>query len=94
MSRASAPLLKAADVAQRLNLSLSQVYELARTGQLPVVRIGAAVRFDPADITAAAKARRVVTKPKPRPVPVQPVRRTRSKPIRAEQRLLMRPDLA
>jgi len=37
-------LLKVADVAQRLKLSRSMVYMLCQRGELPTVKIGAAVR--------------------------------------------------
>lgn len=43
-------LLRARDVAERLSISASAVYRLAEIGDLPCVRIGAAVRFDPADV--------------------------------------------
>ena len=39
-------LLTAREVAQ-MGLPLSRVYELARTGKLPVIRFGRAMRFDP-----------------------------------------------
>ena len=41
-------LLTTRQVAERLNLTLQRVYELARTQALPVVRIGRQVRVDPA----------------------------------------------
>lgn len=43
-------LWRAPDVARLLNVALSTVYLLCETGALPCVRIGRAVRFDPAVI--------------------------------------------
>jgi excisionase family DNA binding protein len=42
------PLVTARVAAERLGLTLQRVYELARTKQLPAVRFGKQVRFDPA----------------------------------------------
>lgn len=40
-------LLRAADVARRLNCGKSTIYKLAKIGKIPVVRIGmTGVRFD------------------------------------------------
>ncbi|MBW1674349.1 MAG: helix-turn-helix domain-containing protein [Deltaproteobacteria bacterium] len=38
------PLLKATDVAVKLNVSKAYVYKLIKTGDLPSVQIGSAVR--------------------------------------------------
>lgn len=43
-------LLTAEEVAKILKLSKMAVYELARTKQLPSIRIGRRVRFDPAKV--------------------------------------------
>lgn len=43
-------LITAKRLAPRLGLSVSSVYELARRGELPCVRLGTSVRFDPAQI--------------------------------------------
>lgn len=40
-------LLRAADVARRLNLSTSQAYRLLRSGRIETVRIGSVVRVTP-----------------------------------------------
>ena len=40
-------LLTADQVAQRLGIRLHRTYELAREGQIPSVRIGRTIRFDP-----------------------------------------------
>jgi excisionase family DNA binding protein len=45
-------LLHANDVAEMLGVSTARVYELARTGILPSVRIGRQVRFSAASIGA------------------------------------------
>lgn len=43
--------LQTADVvARRLGISRWRVYELARTNQLPVVRLGRSQRFDPQQV--------------------------------------------
>ena len=43
-------LLKAAEVAQILNISRSLVYRLMQTGELPSVRLGRALRVNPSDL--------------------------------------------
>ena len=43
-------LLKAAEVAQILNVSKAHVYNLMATGQLPSVHIGVAKRIRPEDL--------------------------------------------
>jgi excisionase family DNA binding protein len=44
--------LTAAQVGERFQVPPSQVYRLARTGQLTVIRIGRYRRFDPRDLEA------------------------------------------
>jgi len=44
MSENASLLLKAPEVAQLLGLGRSKVYEMIASGELPVVRIGSAVR--------------------------------------------------
>ena len=43
-------MLRAADVAKRLSCHVTTVHRLARSGQLPAVRIGGMVRFKAADV--------------------------------------------
>jgi excisionase family DNA binding protein len=43
-------LLRVRDAAQRLGLSIPQIYHLAGTGKLSHVRLGRSVRFRPLDI--------------------------------------------
>ena len=43
-------MLRAADVAKRLACHVTTVHRLARSGQLPAVRIGGMVRFKAADV--------------------------------------------
>ena len=43
-------LLKAADVAQILNISMGLAYRLMQSGELPSVRLGRSVRVRPADL--------------------------------------------
>ncbi len=45
-------LLKAEEVANMLDCSKSFVYQMIRTGQMPVVRLGTAVRVRPEDLDA------------------------------------------
>lgn len=45
-------LLQASEVAAMLRVSTARVYELARTGVLPCVRIGRQMRFDADRLTA------------------------------------------
>ncbi|HEY3451681.1 MAG TPA: helix-turn-helix domain-containing protein [Myxococcales bacterium] len=47
-----------ARVAKFLDLSTCWVYRAAERDELPVLRIGAALRFDPAEIRAWLKGRR------------------------------------
>ena len=49
----SHPLMTVSEVAERLNVSTSLVYQLVESGKLPVCRIGngrGAIRFRPQDI--------------------------------------------
>lgn len=48
-------LWNAEDVAGFLSVSRSMVYKLEQAGELPCVRIGARVRFDPAVVRAFAR---------------------------------------
>jgi excisionase family DNA binding protein len=43
-------LLTAEEVAELLRLPVSTIYDLARTGRLPNLRIGRALRFSPSDL--------------------------------------------
>jgi excisionase family DNA binding protein len=43
-------LLKVADVAERLGLSIPHTYRIAAKGEIPCVRIGGAVRFEPKNV--------------------------------------------
>ena len=52
------PLWTALDVAHYLKISRSSVYGLAERGALPVVRIGALLRFPPAAIRALGNTAR------------------------------------
>jgi excisionase family DNA binding protein len=40
-------LATAKEISDQTGLTLPRVYELARTGQMPVVKLGRAMRFDP-----------------------------------------------
>jgi excisionase family DNA binding protein len=51
-------LLTPADVAELLQLPASTVYELARNGRLPCLRIGRAIRFSQADLEHHLASRR------------------------------------
>jgi len=46
------PLMTAETVAGKLNVSLSMVYKLRRSGALPSVQVGALYRFHPDDVRA------------------------------------------
>jgi excisionase family DNA binding protein len=45
-------LMKAIDVAKRLNICRSLVYQLMQRGEIPTVRINSAVRVRPGDLEA------------------------------------------
>ena len=51
-------LLKAADVAERLNICRSMAYRLLKTNAIPNIRIGQAVRVLPTDLEAYIEASR------------------------------------
>lgn len=52
-------LLRVGDVAVRLGISIPHTYRLAKTGEIPCVRIGPkVVRFDPADVERFIQAHR------------------------------------
>lgn len=44
---ASAKMLRVQDVAEILDVTTARVYELARLGLLPVIRLGRQIRVDP-----------------------------------------------
>jgi excisionase family DNA binding protein len=50
------------DVAAYLKVSRSWVYHRAEAGQLPCVRVGGLLRFDPAAIRASARGEATATK--------------------------------
>jgi len=52
------PLWMVADVAAYLRVSRSWVYHRAEVGELPCLRIGALLRFDPEEIRAFARGER------------------------------------
>jgi excisionase family DNA binding protein len=49
-------LLKAREVARRLNVSKAMAYRLMQRGEIRCVRIGTAVRVRPTDLTAYIQA--------------------------------------
>ena len=67
-SRAPESLWTAAEVASFLRVSRSWVYHRSESGELPCLRIGALVRFDPGEIRAFARGER------PAPAKVIPLR--------------------
>lgn len=56
-------LMSKAEVANRLSISIRKVEEFARAGELPIVRIGGAVRFKETDVLRLQTANQG---PKPR----------------------------
>ena len=52
------PLLTPPEVAKRLTVSQSVVRRLARSGELPSLKIGGSRRFDPADVDAYVNAQK------------------------------------
>ena len=55
---ADCALLTYQDAARRLAVSDRTVWSLVKRGELPVVKIGAAVRIDPADLLAYIAAQK------------------------------------
>ncbi len=74
----STRLLTARQVAEELAVSQSMVYALAARGEIPAVRIGTALRFEPADVEAFVQASKIPAAVKPsaanagRPANVRP----------------------
>jgi excisionase family DNA binding protein len=56
-------LWDASDVAAYLKVSRSWVYHRAEAGQLPCVRVGGLLRFDPSAICASARGEAMPNKP-------------------------------
>lgn len=56
-------LLRISDIVRRLQLSRNQVYKITRTGELPSVRFGTAIRFVPEDVERYIQAHRKRRKP-------------------------------
>ena len=52
------PLWDALETARYLNISRASVYNLANSGKIPVVRIGALLRFQPREVRAFGKGGR------------------------------------
>ena len=51
-------LLSPGKVAELLGLSKPHVYNLAKSGEIPSIKFGRAVRFDPGDVEAFIEAHR------------------------------------
>jgi excisionase family DNA binding protein len=49
-------LLRAEDVAKALSVSKGTVYQMAQGGEIPSIRIGTCLRFDPADVLEFVRA--------------------------------------
>jgi excisionase family DNA binding protein len=49
-------LLKVREAANALNISERKLWEMTKRGAIPAVRIGRAVRYDPADLQAYIEA--------------------------------------
>jgi excisionase family DNA binding protein len=58
-------LLKVEEVARLLNVSRSLVYKLIASGDLPVVYIGHALRFEPEAVEGLKHRRRPIVDPEP-----------------------------
>jgi excisionase family DNA binding protein len=55
--------LSAKQAAKRLGLSQPTIYRLAGRGELPAVRVGDAVRFDPADLARFVEGKKAEARP-------------------------------
>jgi excisionase family DNA binding protein len=53
--------LTASELATLLNMGKTAVYDMAATGRIPSIKIGATVRFDPARTAAWLRDREVAT---------------------------------
>jgi len=47
------PLIDAAELARRLSVSRSWIYQQVQAGQLPCIRVGVLLRFIPSEVLAA-----------------------------------------
>jgi excisionase family DNA binding protein len=75
MADPAVQLLKPTEVARRLGVSRSWVYEAARAGRIPCVRLGGPdgpVRFVPEDVERWLEQARLVWLPGRRPATAQP----------------------
>ncbi len=45
-------LWTARELAERTRIPLARIYELGRTGRMPVIRLGRAMKFDPEAVAA------------------------------------------
>lgn len=52
-------LLTAREAASRLAISTRKLWELSNRCEIPVIRVGRAVRYDPADLTNYIDSQRV-----------------------------------
>jgi excisionase family DNA binding protein len=51
-------LLRPADVAKALSLSVPRIYQLAAEGEIASVKMGKSLRFDPEDVMAYIRSHR------------------------------------
>ncbi len=56
-SHDSSELIDVRELAKRLNVAVSWVYERTRSGAIPCVRLGKYVRFNPAEVMAFFRTR-------------------------------------
>jgi excisionase family DNA binding protein len=74
---AAPPLLDVAAVAARLDVHERTVQRLVQRGELPVIRIGSAVRYDPADVDKLIECGRTTQHPSSRSEPMRRAQRSR-----------------
>jgi excisionase family DNA binding protein len=70
-TRRSAMTVK--ELAEMLNLSQREVYKLAATNQIPHLKIGASVRFDPATVLIWLEAKMLTPTTRRSPSSVRPI---------------------
>lgn len=83
----AAAMLTRAQVRELLNINITTLDKLTKTGRIPCYRIGTAVRYDPADIADYLDSIRIGPStpgteptPEPAPEPAPTGRRRRARP--------------
>jgi excisionase family DNA binding protein len=58
MAEPAVKLIRAEEVAEMLSVSKGRVYQMAQGGEIPSIRIGTCLRFDPGDVLEYIRAQK------------------------------------